>query len=73
MARAHVPLEPRRGLSFRSIGKRGDLLDPDGAIAEAYDLDPGDYVLVRPDGCVGAIVATGREAALLAYMSGVGL
>ncbi|MDB5481383.1 MAG: monooxygenase FAD-binding [Caulobacteraceae bacterium] len=73
VAAAHVPLEPRRGLSFRSVGKRGDLLDPDGAIAEAYDLDPGDYVLIRPDGYVGAMVSAGEEAALPAYLDRVGL
>jgi 2-polyprenyl-6-methoxyphenol hydroxylase-like FAD-dependent oxidoreductase len=64
---------PRRGLSVRRVGPAGDLRDTGGHIADAYDLDPGDRVLVRPDGYVGAVVSASGEEALEAYLDGVGL
>ena len=64
---------PRRGLSVRHVGRAGDLRDGGGHIADAYDLDAGDRVLVRPDGYVAAIVAAGSEPALEVYLDQVGL
>jgi 2-polyprenyl-6-methoxyphenol hydroxylase-like FAD-dependent oxidoreductase len=64
---------PRKGLSIHAVGRAGDLRDTGGHFAEAYDLDAGDRVLVRPDGYVGAIVAADGEAALEGYMAQVGL
>ena len=66
-------IQPRSGLRIHSIGKRGDIVDDDGHIQRAYDLSPGDLVLVRPDGYVGAIVTSGEAAALSNYLDGVGL
>lgn len=64
---------PRRGLTLRAVGRGGDIRDIGGHIADAYDLDAGDWVLVRPDGYVGAFVSAGGEAALEAYLDRVGL
>ncbi|EJB02758.1 2-polyprenyl-6-methoxyphenol hydroxylase-like oxidoreductase [Rhizobium leguminosarum bv. trifolii WSM597] len=68
---AAVP--PRRGLHIHSIGRRGDLIDQGGHFLDAYTLTPGDFVLVRPDGYIGAIVASGDSWALKAYLAKVGL
>jgi hypothetical protein len=40
------------------------LVDDGGHFRDAYGLAPGDWVLVRPDGCVGAIVGADELAAL---------
>ncbi len=52
---------------------RGELTDQGGHFHDAYALAPGDWVLVRPDGYVGAIVTSGEIAALENYMQLVGL
>jgi hypothetical protein len=41
---------------------------PDG-----YALQSGDWVLVRPDGYLGAIVSSGELATLKTYLCDVGL
>lgn len=64
---------PRPGLRVHTLGPRGDIADPDGHLAAAYGLAPGTWVLVRPDGHVGAILAGGEMEALEAYLGGVGL
>jgi hypothetical protein len=58
---------------MRRVGKGGDIRDSGGHIAEAYDLDAGDRVLVRPDGYVGAIVSPSAVEALETYLDQVGL
>jgi hypothetical protein len=40
---------------------------------DAYGLSPGDWVLVRPDGYVGAIVSAAEVAALEPYLASVGV
>jgi 2-polyprenyl-6-methoxyphenol hydroxylase-like FAD-dependent oxidoreductase len=47
------------GLHVHAVGPNGDVLDSKGHIARAYDLGPGDWVLIRPDGYVAA---TGQGA-----------
>jgi 2-polyprenyl-6-methoxyphenol hydroxylase-like FAD-dependent oxidoreductase len=64
---------PRPGLHVHTIGTRGDIGDEHGHFRDAYDLAAGDWVLVRPDGYVGAIVASGESAALEDYLRNVGL
>lgn len=64
---------PRRGLRIRIIGERGDLADDGGHFRQAYGLTPGDWVLVRPDGYVGAILASRQLAALEDYFRCCGL
>ena len=43
------------------------------ACCDRYSLDRGDWVLVRPDGYVGAIVTSEQIAALETYLENVGL
>ncbi|QND39016.1 FAD-dependent oxidoreductase [Rhizobium leguminosarum bv. viciae] len=68
---AAVP--PRPGLHIYRIGRRGDLIDHGGHFHDAYGLTSGDWVLVRPDGYVGAIIASAHAWALEAYLANVGL
>jgi hypothetical protein len=64
---------PRRGLHIHTLGHRQELIDDAGHFAAAYGLSPGDWVLVRPDGYVGAIVSSDEIAALESYFENVGL
>ncbi len=68
-----VALPPRTGLHIHRIGRRGDLMDDGGHFRDAYAPTAGDLVLVRPDGYVGAIVASADVWALEAYLANVGL
>lgn len=54
-------------------GACGDLIDDDGHFRDADGLSPGDWLLVRPDGYVGAIFAAVETAALERYLANVGL
>jgi 2-polyprenyl-6-methoxyphenol hydroxylase-like FAD-dependent oxidoreductase len=72
-ARAGLARLERPGLHVHIIG---DLADAAGHVAHAYALAAGEVVLVRPDGYVGARVATtmpGAWDALAAYLRQVGL
>ena len=71
VARDAVP--PRPGLRIHTIGSRGDIVDERGYLRDAYGLASGDWVLMRPDGYVGAIVSSGEMGALEAYLRDVGL
>ncbi len=64
---------PRHGLRIHVVGPRGDIADDDGHFRAAYGLAPGDWVLVRPDGYIGAIVSSENLAALETYLESVGL
>ena len=64
---------PRPGLRIHAFGPGGDLVDEGGHFQDAYGLAAGDWVLVRPDGYVGAIVAQGDVEALEGYLRRVGL
>ena len=68
-----VALPPRTGLHIHRIGRGGDLIDDGGHFRDAYAPTAGDWVLVRPDGYVGAIVASADVWALEAYLANVGL
>jgi len=70
VARDAVP--PRPGLHIHAIGAHGDLVDAVGHLRDAYVLASGDWVLVRPDGYVGAIVSSTETAALETYLQNVG-
>ena len=50
-----------------------DIVDDGEHIREGYGAQTGDWVLVRPDGYVGAIVAADRVAALESYLGDVGM
>jgi 2-polyprenyl-6-methoxyphenol hydroxylase-like FAD-dependent oxidoreductase len=66
-------IAPRRDLHIHTIGVRGDILDESGYVRDAYGIAKGDWILVRPDGYVGAIVSSGELGALDRYLDGVGL
>ncbi|MCF3961124.1 FAD-dependent oxidoreductase [Streptomyces fuscigenes] len=48
--------EPRAGLHIHLVGAGGDLRDGAGHVRDAYGLSSGQWVLVRPDGYVAAVV-----------------
>jgi hypothetical protein len=64
---------PRPGLRTYVIGPRGDIADDTGHLRDAYGLSPGEWVLVRPDGYVAAVVPTGSVVELDRYLAGVGV
>jgi 2-polyprenyl-6-methoxyphenol hydroxylase-like FAD-dependent oxidoreductase len=64
---------PRPGLRIHIVGPRGDIFDEGGYLRDAYSLGPDDWVLVRPDGYVGAIVSSREIGALEMYFRDVGL
>ena len=63
----------RQGLHIHTIGHHDELIDDAGHFDAAYTLAPGDWVLVRPDGYVGAIVNSREIDALESYCTRVGL
>jgi hypothetical protein len=66
-------VKPRRGLHIHAVGPHGDILDDGGHMRDGYGVRPGDWVLVRPDGYVGAIVSSDHISELEAYLERVGL
>ncbi len=66
-------IAPRRNLHIHTVGVRGDIVDEGGYLRDAYGVSAGDWVLVRPDGYVGAMVSSGEMAALRRYLDGVGI
>ncbi|HTX48518.1 MAG TPA: FAD-dependent oxidoreductase [Caulobacteraceae bacterium] len=67
------PVPACKDLAVRRVGERGELRDVFGDIAQAYDPDPGDWFLIRPDGYVGAIASAGETDCLREYLPKVGL
>jgi len=65
-------MTPRPGLNIHVIGSQGDAQDAWADFRNAYGTE-GDWVLVRPDGYIGAIVATDRIETLERYFRNVGL
>jgi hypothetical protein len=59
---------PRTGLRVHNFGPSGDLIDERGHFRQAYAVSPGDWVLVRPDGYIGAIVGSPHLDALVQYI-----
>ena len=66
-------VKPRPGLHIHAVGPRGDIVDDGGHIRDGYGVRPGDWVVVRPDGYVGAIVSSDHISDLDAYLEQVGL
>ncbi|GAB3052969.1 FAD-dependent oxidoreductase [Stenotrophomonas tumulicola] len=64
---------PRSNLHIHRIGPSGDLRDEAGQVRAAYGLAAGDWVLVRPDGYIAAIRATGDAAAMEEHLRDLGL
>ena len=63
----------RRGLHIHTVGDFDELIDDAGHFDAAYALSPGDWVLVRPDGYIGAIINSRDIDALETYCQRVGL
>jgi 2-polyprenyl-6-methoxyphenol hydroxylase-like FAD-dependent oxidoreductase len=59
----------RAGVRVHTFGTQGDLIDAHGHFKEAYEVSAGDWVLIRPDGYIGAIVASAQLPALESYLS----
>jgi 2-polyprenyl-6-methoxyphenol hydroxylase-like FAD-dependent oxidoreductase len=66
-------VKPRCGLHIHAVDPRGDIVDDGGHIRGGYGVRPGEWVLVRPDGYIGAIVTSAYIPALEEYLAGVGL
>ncbi len=64
---------PRSALRIHHVGAGQELSDDDGHLRDAYGLAPGEWVLVRPDGYVGAIFRFDEAGALASYLDEVGL
>jgi 2-polyprenyl-6-methoxyphenol hydroxylase-like FAD-dependent oxidoreductase len=63
----------RAGLHIHTLGARGDIVDDDGFVRSAYGLEPGTWVLIRPDGYIGAIVSYDERPALERYLAVIGV
>ena len=68
-----VALGPRASLHIHTLGPRGDIVDEGGHIRDGYGLEPGTWVLIRPDGYIGAIVSSDERPALERYLALVGV
>ncbi|MBW4329666.1 FAD-dependent monooxygenase, partial [Stakelama sp. CBK3Z-3] len=64
---------PRTYLRIVTVGERGDIVDDEGHVADAYGLAAGQWALVRPDGYLAAIVASRDLERTLAIIPGDGL
>ncbi|WP_215764575.1 FAD-dependent oxidoreductase [Gluconobacter sp. P1D12_c] len=60
------------GFRIVTIGAGHELVDGEGDIAEAYGIEPGQWVLVRPDGYIAGIIPSDDlEAQLSRYLAHV--
>jgi hypothetical protein len=64
---------PRPGLHVHHIGAQGDIIDAWGHVRNAYALAPGECVLIRPDGYVGATLDADQSAKLEIYLACMGM
>ena len=69
---AQVQLE-RSGIRVHQMGEGGEFADVWGHVREAYALEQGDAVLVRPDGYIAAIVDAATCAGLDDWLTGMGI
>lgn len=66
-----VLLAPRAGLHIHVVG--GDIRDTDGYVRDIYGVSAGQWVLVRPDGYVGAVVDAANLGVVEDYLDSVGI
>ena len=66
-------VSPRPGLRIHIVGPHGDITDDAGHLRDAYGVSPGDWVLIRPDGYVAAVVHSGEVSLLNRYLAEVGV
>nr|WP_275692883.1 FAD-dependent oxidoreductase [Burkholderia sp. Ax-1719] len=64
---------PRAGLRIHTFGTAGDIVDDCGHFNDAYAMEQGDWVLVRPDGYIGAILSSENLESLERYLENVGV
>ena len=64
---------PRAGLRVHAVGPNGDILDPGDEFRTGCAVSAGDLLLVRPDGYVGAIVASAEREALSRHLARCGV
>jgi 2-polyprenyl-6-methoxyphenol hydroxylase-like FAD-dependent oxidoreductase len=64
---------PRQGLHIHTFGATGDLIDQCGHFRDAYALACGDWLLVRPDGYVSAIISSEHLDKLENHIGTMGL
>jgi hypothetical protein len=69
--RSAVPA--RTGLHIHCIGPDGELIDEGEHFRGAYAVSPGDWVLVRPDGYIGAFVGSQQTDMLTRFLDEQGL
>lgn len=70
---ARQELPEAANLRVHAIGPAGELHDPHGDFADSYALADGEWILIRPDGYVGAAGSRADIAALQAYLAAVTL
>ena len=63
----------RAGLHIHCIGPDGELIDEGEHFRSAYAVSSGDWVLVRPDGYIGAFVGAQQTDALTRFVDEQGL
>jgi hypothetical protein len=63
----------RSGLHIHCIGPDAELIDDSGHFRSAYTASSGDWVLVRPDGYIGAFVGSEQTDALARFLAEQGL
>ncbi|QRY64842.1 FAD-dependent oxidoreductase (plasmid) [Ensifer sp. PDNC004] len=61
------------GLHIHRVGKDGEFHDEWQHFKDAYSLMPGDCLLIRPDGYIGAVFDTDRTDEIDGYLANVGL
>ena len=66
-------VSPRRGLHVHHVGVGRELADEGRHLRDAYGLAAGEWVLVRPDGYIGAIISDEARCDLDSYLAAVGL
>ena len=66
-------VKPRSGFHIHAVCPRGHIIDDGGYIRDGYGVQGGEWILVRPDGYIGAIVSSDFTSALEEYLDGVGL
>jgi 2-polyprenyl-6-methoxyphenol hydroxylase-like FAD-dependent oxidoreductase len=66
-------VQPRPGMRIHAFGPGGDVIDDEGQFRAVYAPAPASWILVRPDGYVGAVVAVSEIDALEHYLAQVGL
>ena len=63
----------RSGLHIHCIGSDSELIDDSGHFCDVYAVSPGDWVLVRPDGYIGAFVGSQQIDALTRFLAEQGV